>query len=547
MSASPFHAGEQHVQQRIGVHDSIEPWARKIVRPFLPDEHRAFYSELPFVVASARDAAGRPWVTMLTGEPGFVQSPDDRHLEFATRPLPGDALASALVPGAALGLLGIELESRRRNRVNGWISRADNDGIGFDVGQTFGNCPQYITERLWYRVDVDPERVAVSRRDRLDTDMQAWISAADTLFIGSGYAADNAGDRRYGMDASHRGGPAGFVEVADERRLVVPDYAGNNHFNTIGNLVMDPRVGLLFVDFENGSLLQLSGTARIDWDSDDVAKHAGAQRLIEIDVDAVVRLDGVLPLSFTDAAGSVRSLRVLRKTLESDDVVSFELVARDGGDLPDFQAGQHLPIELDAGDASQSLKRTYSLSNPPGQGYYRLSVKREPGGVVSRLLHDTVGEGDVLRARPPAGEFTLAAGDRPVVLASAGIGVTPMVSMLGALAAPGSNRPVYFLHGARDGAHHALAGEVRTLAAQHDHVTLRVYYSRPRGTDALSVDFDRIGRLTGDEVAALIPDMNADFYLCGPLSFLAELTTSLTELGVSDEYIHSETFGPAAG
>lgn len=136
---SPFHLGEQEVQERLGVRD-VEAWARKVVRPFLPEEHRAFHTALPFLVAAARDAQGRPWATLLTGPDGFVTSPDPRSLVIDARPVPGDALEGFLTAGADLGILGIELATRRRNRVNGRVTDGASGAIVCVVDQTFGNC-----------------------------------------------------------------------------------------------------------------------------------------------------------------------------------------------------------------------------------------------------------------------------------------------------------------------------------------------------------------------------------------------------------------------
>ena len=544
MSASVFHIGEQQVQARLGVSDMIEPWAKRVVRTWMPEEHQRFYPQLPFVAAAARDNSGRPWVTLLAGPPGFIQAPDERSLVFNTRPLPGDALEGTFTAGAELGLLGIELDTRRRNRVNGTLTQIGAKSMRFEVGQAFGNCPQYITERSWYEVAVDHKRSNVSHHKLLNADMRVWIGSADTFFIASGYRGEGDSEA-FGMDASHRGGSPGFVKVESDTRLVLPDYAGNNHFNTIGNLIMDPGVGLLFVDFERGSLLQITGTATIDWDSDAVAQHTGAQRLIVIDVDEIVHLDGVLPLRWNAPQGSVRSLRVARKIVESDDVVSLELIARDGGELPDFAAGQHLPIELKAKGETNLLKRTYSLSNAPGYGRYRISVKREPKGQVSNLLHDVVKEGDIINSMPPAGDFTLKYSVRPVVLISAGIGVTPMVSMLHQLINDGSERQVTFIHGARDSAHHALAEEVRELATDRPEIQVHVTYSRP-DADHQDRDYDRPGRVNGDMIRELVTDLDADFYICGPISFMAAINAALDDLNVSPERIYTESFGPSA-
>ena len=545
MTESPFHTGEKQVQTRVGVREAIEPWARQVVRPFMPDQHREFYEQLPFVIAAARDSTERPWVTLLAGQPGFVKSPDDHSLLFEAQPPQGDALESSLVAGTQLGLLGIELATRRRNRVNGTITETGANELRFGVDQAFGNCPQYITERQWRQVNVDPTKSSASRHDRLDAEMQAWIGSADTLFIASGYSGEGGNSDVHGMDASHRGGAPGFVKVLSDTRLVFPDYAGNNHFNTIGNLVMDPRVGLLFVDFERGGLLQITGKATIDWGSDELEAHPGAQRLVIIDVEAIVRLSDVLPLRWSEPAGAIRSLRVARKTRESNDVTSFEFLARDGGQLPDFEAGQYLPIELTIDGQNSPVERTYSLSNGPGLDHYRISVKRDSHGMVSRFLHDVVTEGDIISAKSPAGEFVLTHSGRTTVLISAGIGVTPMVSMLHQLSADASGREIVFVHGARDGAHHALAREVRELAAASPNVTVDVAYSRPRVKDVQYLDYDRIGRVTGEVIEELVPGLDADFYLCGPVSFLSDISTALNARGVEANRIHTETFGPA--
>lgn len=541
MTGSPFHIGEQRVQAALGVRDAIEPWARRIVRDYLPGEHREFHTQLPFLVAAARDASGRPWATLLTGPPGFVGSPDERTLLLDASPLPGDALENALTAGADLGLLGIELDTRRRNRVNGRITGTGAAGMRLAVGQTFGNCPQYITERTWYEVDVDPGAARSQRATRLDTTTRAWIESADTMFVASGYAGDGDSET-FGMDVSHRGGAPGFVKVASDTRLVFPDYAGNNHFNTLGNLVMDSRAGLLFVDFDAGGVLQLTGRASIDWDSADVADHPGAQRLVIVDIDEVVRLDHVLPLRWSKPRGSIRSLRVVRKVLESEDVVSFEFVARDGGALPDFEAGQHLPIELAIDDLPQPVLRTYSLSNAPGQGRYRITVKREPGGLVSNRLHDAVGEGAIISAGAPAGDFVLACSGRPVVLIGAGIGVTPLVSMLHRLTTKEDDRQIVFIHGVRDGAHHPLAAEVLDIAKRNANVRVHFAYSQPRKEDRAGMTYDYEGRVTTAALERLLPGRDADFYLCGPPGFLADIAGSLEEIGVEPERVHTETF-----
>ena len=539
--SSPFHAGEQQVQERLGVRDEIEPWARKVVRGYLPDEHRRFYARLPFVVAAARDGRGRPWATLLVGEPGFVRSPDAKTLAIDAGPVAGDALEDALTRGVDVGFLGIELATRRRNRINGRVSEPGAECFEVAVDQTFGNCPQYIHEREWRREasGIAPVR---SSHDHFTAKLRRWIEGADTFFIATGHRGDGESPT-FGMDASHRGGDPGFVRVEGERQLVFPDYAGNSHYNTIGNLVVDPRAGILFVDFERGGLLQLTGQVQIDWDSPELERFPGARRLVHFELDQAVELEQALPLRWEKAAGSVRSLRLVEKLRESDEVVSFVFEARDGGPLVDFNAGQHLPIELEDAGKGCGVSRTYSLSNGPGQGRYRISVKRHPQGVASRCLHDHVEVGAILSARAPAGDFVLdPSSPRPVVLVSAGVGLTPLVSMLHELVGGGDSRRVWFVHGARDARHHALADEVSGLAARAPNVRLHVAFSQPSPEDELGRHYDSVGRVDGALLQKLLPELDADFYVCGPTGFMASVQEQLEARGVPPERIRSETF-----
>lgn len=537
---SPFHAGEQAVQERLGVRD-IEPWARKVIRSYLPEEHREFYSALPFVVAAARDGAGRPWATIVAGAPGFISSPDPDTLLIEGGPVIGDALHETFSSGADVGLLGIELAERRRNRVNGRVHTNDEGAVVFAVDQSFGNCPQYISEREWRFVTMGGAKPRSRRTETLTPDLMRRIRVADTFFIATGHREEGE-DVSFGMDASHRGGPPGFVEVVDDRTLVIPDYKGNNHFNTIGNLVVDPRAGLVFVDFESGALLQLTGRAEVDWNSQAVGRYPGARRLIRFTLEEANWLEDALPLRWGVAADSVRDLRLVAKTRESADVVSFSFEAVDGQPLADFEPGQHLPIEVHLPDRDESTTRTYSLSNGPGSPGYRISVKRESQGAVSRHLHDSLEVGAVISSSVPAGDFVLDHGARPVVLVSAGIGVTPMVSMLHALVSNLGSRPVFFVHGARDRDHHALADEVRSLVATSENLRKHISYSQPSAEDREGHDFDSRGRVDGALLASILPDLEAEFYLCGPIAFMASLQSELEARGVPSEQIHSESF-----
>lgn len=545
---SPFHAGEQAIQAKLGVRH-VEEFARRAVRSYLPEQHRAFHTAQPFLVAAARDSEGRPWVTLLEGPDGFATSPDPEHLHIAATTAPGDALEHAFNPGADVGLLGIELATRRRNRVNGTVAQPsstqeDSYGFLFKVGQSFGNCPQYIRERGWVREPNNQPKPAIKKRT-LSHSQQAWIEAADTFFIASGYRGEGE-NAAFGMDASHRGGEPGFIEVQDEATLRFPDYSGNNHYNTIGNMVLDPRAGYLFIDFSTGSVLQITGRTSIDWSSDDIQKFPGARRLVTLEIDAVVEIKNAVSLRWAEDMDAVRTLRLVEKTRETKEVTSFLFEATDGGKLNRFTPGQHLPIEVNIPGQTGPARRTYSLSNTPTDSRYRISVKREAKGLVSRYLHDQLEVGQTIRARAPAGDFKLDGEDTPLVLISAGVGFTPMLSMLYAAVEKDSKRPVWFVHGARDSMHYAHRHEIQTLA-ENDNVTLLTAYSKPQETDRLDEDYDHEGRIDETLLTQLPIGQDAQYYICGPLSFMSGTQATLERLGVPSGHIHYETFGPAAG
>lgn len=289
MSAAPFHAGEQDAQARAGVRLLGAP-----IRDRMPDQHRLFFAQLPFLLAGVADAEGWPVATVLTGPPGFASSPDAQTLRIASRRNPADPATASLRPGALVGLLGIDLSTRRRNRVNGLILAADDDELMIGVHQSFGNCPQYIQVR-----DVEPAPAnspgvaAAERLGRLDADARAWATAADTFFVAT--SSGGRGGEADGVDMSHRGGPSGFVHV-DGDVLTIPDYRGNRYFNTLGNLLLDPRAALLFVNWATGSVLHVQGRTEIVWDGEEVGRFAGAERLWRVRVISGWRRHGALPL-----------------------------------------------------------------------------------------------------------------------------------------------------------------------------------------------------------------------------------------------------------
>ncbi|WP_354687907.1 pyridoxamine 5'-phosphate oxidase family protein [Cupriavidus necator] len=292
----PFHTGELAAQERAGKRERMAAAGSRVIRGEMPEQHQTFYAQLPFLLVGAVDASGLPWATMLAGRPGFAHAPDATHLRIDALALPGDPAQAALVHGARIGLLGIELPTRRRNRMNGIIVARDEAGLTVEVEQSFGNCPRYIQLR-----DVSFAEPAVAppawHGDALDEKAMAWLRNADTLFIATSHTASGAeGEHTGGADVSHRGGKPGFIRVDDARTLTFPDFNGNNFFNTVGNLIANPRAGIVVPDFADGSLLHVGGRAEVIWEGAELASFAGAERLVRLHIERVMRRPGVLPL-----------------------------------------------------------------------------------------------------------------------------------------------------------------------------------------------------------------------------------------------------------
>ncbi|WP_224371970.1 pyridoxamine 5'-phosphate oxidase family protein [Hyalangium versicolor] len=296
------------MQTRVGVRDRLEQVGRKFIRSFMPDQHRELFCKLPFIIVGSLDGQRRPWASILVGHPGFIASPDPRTLVITSMPGFGDALGQNLAHGAPLGFLGIQLETRRRNRMNGKVVQLDEDRFAVQVEQSFGNCPQYIQAREPLFV-AEPSRVRAPRPvykegSRLSEAMVALVERADTLFIAS--ASPNAGEggSSEGVDVSHRGGRPGFVRVTEESGrtvLTIPDFSGNLQFNTLGNLVAHPRAGLLFVDFSSGGTLSLTGETEIIWDGPEVEAFLGAERLVRFRVSEGTWIPNGVPLRWSQA------------------------------------------------------------------------------------------------------------------------------------------------------------------------------------------------------------------------------------------------------
>ena len=269
--ATPFHAGELQAQCLAGAAPAAAP-----IRARMPEQHRAFFPLLPFVCVAVPDANGWPLATLVEGPPGFVTAPDAARLEVWSMPAPDDPVRARLLEGAPLGLLGIDLGTRRRNRLNGIVAQVGAGGFAVDVIQSFGNCPRYIQVRELAPVVRIPGAAAAFGTE-LPRRARELLAASGTLFVASASGAAAQGPAA-GLDISHRGGPPGFARL-DGEVLTVPDYNGNRYFNTLGNFITEPRAAIVLADFASGDLLQLQGVVEIDWSAADPGQSPPVERV----------------------------------------------------------------------------------------------------------------------------------------------------------------------------------------------------------------------------------------------------------------------------
>ncbi len=304
---SPFHDGERQVQARLGALEHAERVGGRGIRAAMPDQHREFFAALPYVFVASLDAQGRPWSSILHGAPGFISSPNPKSLIIGAAADANDPAGGNFGREAPIGVIGIDLATRRRNRVNGRIIETGSGRIAIAVDLSFGNCPQYIQAREILTAPTLARGADGPRKlgALLDIEATALLSRADTAFIASASAQAERRGPAEGADASHRGGRPGFLrhEARDGRsRITIPDFAGNRFYNTLGNIAARPRAGLLIPDFETGAVLTLTGGAGVIWEAQGDIAFEGAERFLTIDVDEAWMLPGAMPWRWTAPA-----------------------------------------------------------------------------------------------------------------------------------------------------------------------------------------------------------------------------------------------------
>lgn len=612
---SLFHEGEIQVQKRACVEGGTD-LGRRNIHVYMPQQHREFYHQQSLVFIAAQDKQQRPWASVIVGKKGLLNTPTENEMVISGLPFSDEPIQQGLAKNDAVGLLGLDFASRRRNRMNGRIKSrlitthspatgeiADSSvrpSLTISVDQAFGNCPKYIQSRMILD-DKEGKNVGntfspLQRSHKFSDEQRQLIEAADTFFIATQHLPDQLSTKEkktskepYGIDMSHRGGKPGFIKFVDDNTIQWPDFNGNAYFNTLGNLQQDPKAGLLFLDFKTGSMLSVTGHAEVIWDGIDLSEYEGAERLVRFKLDEAVYIPNAYPLKWsavdaspflaaTDSWTELESRRKYNKEIdkktnqyqsykvvkvqdETKDIRSFYLEATSKQPLAPlllpFKAGQFLPIKIKDGDGKAHF-RSYSLSGSPNQKHYRISVKRlvadEPG-LVSNLLHKQLQVGSLLESMSPKGEFVLSDNQRPVVLLSAGVGVTPMISMLQSIiennARTGSNRLVYFIYGTQDNKNHAFRELIDSIAQTTPWLKVAYCYSQQSidSETLTSQNENKIqyfsGRVNKQLLQQVLPIEDYEFYLCGPSEFMTTTYQLLTELNITKERINYEFFGPS--
>jgi hypothetical protein len=296
----PFHEGELEVQQRLGLHTEARQNSGVITDSIVKGAFR-FIEQQRMVVLGSIDQDENVWASVLVGQDGFMQAATEQLVTFDLSRTVGnehDPFWKNIEDHPRVGMLIIELATRRRLRVNGRIRRSGEQQLELEVLESYPNCPKYIQRREVTKTPAE-SRVAMSQvyeGDALGAPQQAIVDKADTFFVASAHP-------ERGVDASHRGGKPGFVRLMDNRTLRIPDYAGNCLFNTLGNFVSNPRAGLVFVDFETGTTLQLTGRAEILWEAGDPDEETGGtERFWQLHIDHWLHIENAheLQWSFQD-------------------------------------------------------------------------------------------------------------------------------------------------------------------------------------------------------------------------------------------------------
>lgn len=566
-STSPYHAGELAAQDKGGTRGAATELSAVMSNSLdFSSNHDAFLAAQNFSVLTSVDvSSGKVWITPLFTLDDDMDAVSEREIVISAQCLPQGDVLNHCQPGTPLSLLAIDLNQRKRYRINGVATKASanssHDGdINLWVKEYSPNCPKYINRRELIRDSqgakpVNTHAVREARTQLSESD-QAFVKAMDTLWIGS-YAPDA------GADANHRGGQPGFIRVISPTTIEWPEYRGNGMFFTSGNLEVNNRAGVTLVDFETGSFIQMTGRAVVDWQHN--GQYEGATRTIRYDIDQLVRIDeatthrwkrldyspynlsiaGANDTDHSNARPDFPTVVTLAKIVEeSEDVKTFRFLAERR--IP-FLPGQYATFDLGkipGGSATEI--RSWTLSETPnsikGDNTLDITVKRVPNGLVTNWLHDHAEVGLQLKLNGVQGDMSAVRIDpqsaKPVVaehllLLSAGIGITPNMAQLrglGAFVLQDQTR-ITMIHVER---------HEEGLLFQKE-ISRRV--QRYPNFNYTNVITSKEGRLSKQQLTSLVNDAALQqVFLCGPTSFMSDMRKHLVEIGVQPKNIVIESF-----
>ena len=439
----------------------------------------------------------------------------------------------------------IELGSRRRLRVNGRAKKVSAKRYIIDVERAYPNCPKYIQRRDWkISTGEAPSNISpnapISIKGKTLTEAQTkLIAEADTFFVASAHLD-------HGVDASHRGGHPGFVQQLNTRQLRIPDFVGNSMFNTLGNFASYPYAGLVFIDFERGCLLQLSGRTEILWNhADPKQETGGTQRYWQFDISSWQ--ESALPFQITwefhdaspfipeivsaqahnSSTNNLLSLKVERIRQEAEQIKSFRLRATNGEPLPAFKPGAHLQIKVQLPDGHHAERHYSLLSNPNNRDFYEIAVLAETNGRGGSLyLHEQIHEGDTIESRMPKNDFPMASSATHSILIAGGIGITPTLSMLHKLVAAEQSFEMHY--SARSDSAFTFHDRIKQLAGNKAHF----YASQDPHSQRLDL-----------EHLLSTPKSGVHVYVCGPRRMISAVRDIAAAQGWPTAQIHFESFG----
>eukprot|EP01135_Chromosphaera_perkinsii_P004782 Nk52_evm13s296 gene=Nk52_evmTU13s296 len=539
------------------------------IRPYMPSQHQEFFNAAPWLLAGSVDNTGQPVASLLHvprgdhGEDGPVFVTMNKEGTLFSVPnaafMDGDSLKENIrKPGSKLGLLGIELTTRRRNRLTAHVSGVDRDGNTlFAVDQSFGNCPKYIQSRtMQYKPLSQSQPPSHQTIKGLPPMVASLLSKCDTFFIAT--CSGNRGDSTLdpspeeGADVSHRGGPPGFVSVKGST-LRFPDYVGNGLFNTLGNIHRDGRVCLLVIDFSSRKVVKVFGIAHVLFD---VKEHIGSERTVHIDVEKCHLMEDSLAFTFgrpimssflpapAGGDGSGERTRFLAQHQETPDVKTFTLKM----DRPlAYQPGQYATFRAILPNGQVEI-RAWTLSSTPrdgpfGEQEFQITVKEKPNGQVSPYLHNSLKDMN-LYFLGVDGNFTLKKNTKGIVMVAAGSGITPIMSILRRIHISESiNIHCTILYSVKTAKDIIFARELNEIAAQNDNVHVHIFITSlsqcaTEERHLSSMQFTA-GRIKSQSLvtALKLSQPVSHAYVCGPEPFSDAIEQMIVAATVSRESV----------